>query len=262
VLGRRNAVEYKLGRSAKGYTVSTTFEELDIPFPLFEASTEDACDFDGRKRCSLCNKQDQYCFRLGIGCAIMLECSKCHTLNGLDADDRQSISCRYCQATIAFPEIADEEVTVCYDCLRLGKAAITKDTELGMVSWDQAFKGITHGIPGLNRPEFEMVPLEDDWVGVRLPQEMMFKLLRTPTYSTIQGDQWLFCCQAPMIYVGEWSREEFSKRASDGDGQKLFNQIVADVIPGLWEDELHDVTSVYVFRCPACHILKAHWDLA
>jgi len=242
--------------------VSTTFEQLGIPFPLFEASTEDACGFAGRKRCSQCEKQDQYCFRLGIGCAIMLHCTHCGTLNGLDAYDRKSVSCRSCRTTIAFPEITDEEVTVCYSCLRLGKAAITKDTELGMVSWEQAFEGITNGIPGLKRSDFEVVPLDDDWVGVRLPQEMMFELLQTPTYSTIQGDRWLFCCQAPMIYVGEWSRTEFSRRAPDGNGQKLFNEIVEDVMPGLWEDELHDMTGVYVFRCSACNIFKAHWDLA
>ena len=242
--------------------MSKTFEQLGIPFPLFEASTEDACEFAGRKECFLCGKQNQYCFRLEIGCDIMLHCTHCDTLNGLDADDRKSVSCRACQTMIAFPEISDEEITVCYGCLRLGKAAITKDTELGMVSWEKAFEGITNGIPGLNRPDFEMVSLKDEWVGVRLPQEMMFELLRTPTYSTMQGDRWLFCCQIPMIYVGEWSRDEFSRRAPDGNGQKLFNQIVEDVMPGLWEDELHDVTGVYVFRCSVCNIFKAHWDLA
>lgn len=242
--------------------MSTTFEQLGVPFPLFEALTEEACEFVGRKQCSLCRRQGQNCFRLGIGCAVIIPCSKCGSLNGLDADDREDSSCRSCGTLIPFPKLTDEEIVVCYDCLRLGKAAITKDTELGMVSWEQAFDGITNGIPGLNRPEFEMVPLEDDCVGVRLPQKVMFELLRTPTYSTIQGDRWLFCCQAPMICLGEWSRDEFSKRAPDGDGQKFFNEIVQDVMPGLWEDALHDVTGVYVFRCSMCDALKAHWDLA
>src|SRR5204862_979 len=48
----------------------------------------------------------------------------------------------------------------------------------------------------------------------------------------------------------------------DGDGRALFEEVVQDAVPGLWEDRLHDVTGVYVFRCPACGRLSAHWDIA
>jgi uncharacterized protein CbrC (UPF0167 family) len=131
-----------------------------------------------------------------------------------------------------------------------------------MISWEQAFEGVTHGVPGLNRSDFEMVPKEDDWVGARLPQEMMFELLRTPTYSSIQGERWQFCCGRPMVFLGEWSRAEFAQRATDGDGRRFFEEIVQDSIPGLWENELHDVTGIYVFRCPSCQRLTSHWDIA
>jgi uncharacterized protein CbrC (UPF0167 family) len=161
-----------------------------------------------------------------------------------------------------FPAIEDEEIRVCYSCLRSGQAGITKDTELGMVSWEQAFDGVTHGIPGLDRPDFEMVPKENDWVGARLPQEIMFELLRTPTYSTIQGDRWQFCCRRPMVFIGEWSREEFTRRAPDADGHRYFEEVVQNSVPGLWEDQLHDITGVYVFRCPSCESVTAHWDIA
>jgi len=131
-----------------------------------------------------------------------------------------------------------------------------------MISWEQAFEGVTHGVPGLNRSDFEMVPGEDDWVGARLPQKMMFELLRTPTYTTIQGERWQFCCKRPMIFVGQWSRKEFTRRAPKGDGRAFFEQIVQDTVPGLWEDKLHDETGVYVFRCSTCKRLTAHWDIA
>jgi hypothetical protein len=36
---------------------------------------------------------------------------------------------------------------------------------------------------------------------------------------------------------------------------------VRDTIAGLWEDKLHDVTAVYVFRCSECHAYSAHWDM-
>jgi uncharacterized protein CbrC (UPF0167 family) len=139
---------------------------------------------------------------------------------------------------------------------------MTKDTELGMVSFAQAFEGVTHGVPGLNRPEFEMVPKGDDWFGVRLPEQMMFELLRTPNYNSIQGERWQFCCGQPMIFIGEWSRQDFSRHAADGDGRRLFAEIVQDPVSGLWEDKLHDITGLYVFRCQVCARLRAHWDIA
>jgi uncharacterized protein CbrC (UPF0167 family) len=141
-------------------------------------------------------------------------------------DDRVGIVCRNCKSYVPFPNLSDEEIRVCYACLRSGKAALTKDTELGLISWEQAFEGVTHGAPGLRRTDFEMVPKEDDWVGARLAHEMMFELLRTPTYGTIQGERWLFCCLQPMVFVGEWSRPEFGTRSPNGDGRAFFENIV------------------------------------
>lgn len=242
--------------------MSETFAQLGIPFPLFEGPSDQAGEYRGVGTCSLCGAKRQHCFSLGIGCAVMLDCPKCGTSNGLDADDREDGSCRQCEAAVPFPAIEDEEIKACYSCLRSGKAAITKDTELGMVSWEQAFEGVTHGVPGLARSDFEMVLKEDDWAGARLPPEVMFELLRTPTYNSIQGERWQFCCRRPMVFVGEWGRDEFASRATDGNGQRLFEEIVQDSVAGLWEDQLHDITGVYVFRCPSCDRLTAHWDIA
>ena len=101
--------------------MSTTFEQLGVPFSLSEATTEEACEFVGRKQCSLCRRQGQNCFRLDIGCAVIIPCSKCGSLNGLDADDREDISCRSCGTPTPFPK--DEEIVVCYDCLRLRRSS-------------------------------------------------------------------------------------------------------------------------------------------
>ncbi|MFO1021972.1 MAG: CbrC family protein [Planctomycetales bacterium] len=242
--------------------MSKTFAQLGIPYPLFEGPSDQAREYCGLSTCSLCEKDHQHCFLLDNGCAVMLDCPSCGTSNGLDADDREDGSCRQCQAVVPFPAIADEEIKACYCCLRSGKAAITKVTELGMISWEQAFEGVTHGVPGLNRSDFEMVRKEDDWVGARLPQEVMFELLRTPTYNSIQGEQWQFCCQRPMVFMGEWSRDEFTRRTPNSDGQQCFEEIVQDCVPGLWEDKLHDITGVYVFQCSACNRVTAHWDIA
>jgi uncharacterized protein CbrC (UPF0167 family) len=242
--------------------MSETFVELGVPFPLFDAPCAQASEYCGVGDCSLCGTERQHCFRLGIGCALMRDCPSCGTSNGLDADDRRESPCRKCAASIPFPAIQDAEIKACYSCLRSGSVALTKDTELGMISWEQAFEAVTHGRPGLDRSDFEMVQRENDWVGARLPPELMFELLRTPTYNSIQGECWQFCCQQPMVYVGEWSREEFARRAPDGDGRRYFEEVVQDSVPGLWEDELHDITGVYVFRCRTCNRVTGHWDLA
>lgn len=242
--------------------MSNTFADLGIPFPLFEGRSDQTNEYCGIDTCSLCGTTGQHCFRLGIGGDVVLDCPRCGAVNGLDADGCEDVSCRQCRGTVRFPEIDDDEVRACYACLRTGKAALTKDTEFGMISWEQAVEGVTHGVPHLHRPDFEMVRKQGGWVGVRMTQEMMFELLRTPTYCTIQGEQWMFCCGRPMISLGEWSREEFSSRAPDRDGRTYFSTIVKDDVPGLWEDELHDVTGVYVFRCPSCERMVANWDIA
>ena len=132
-----------------------------------------------------------------------------------------------------------------------------------MVSWEQSVSGVTHGLPGgLPRPDFEAVELEEGWVGARIPGTHLSELVRTPTYLTIQGDRWLFCCVAPMTYVGPWSRADFSVRARGGDGESLFYSIVDGAGPDLWLNRLHDETGVYVFRCRSCGRHRAHWDIA
>lgn len=238
------------------------FSELGIPFPLFEAEVHEASEYVGSRKCSICERQG-HGFRLGIGCALMIKCPKCGLENGLDANDCETTPCRGCKCDIRFPQsLVDEEIIACFDCLRVGKAAICKDTELGAVFWEQAFDGLTHGIPGMSRADFELVESEDGWVSARLPQQVLFELLRTPKYMSIQGEVWLFCCQRPMIYLGNWSRVRFSQEAKNGDGKSLMEQIIEDVVPGLWEDELHDTTGIYVFRCPTCGKRRGTWDIA
>ncbi len=242
--------------------MSITFEQLGIPFPLFEAPVKDASGYCGQRVCSLCHVAMAHCFHLGIGAYVIRACPSCDATTGVSAGDCEATVCSRCSAAVPFLAVPEGEVAACYACLRQGRAALTKDTVLGMVSWEQALEGVTHGIPGLSRSDFEMVPKEDGWVGARLPTTTMFELLRTPTYASIQGDLWQFCCRAPMIFVGSWTREDFTRNAKDQDGRRLFDEIVQERIPGLWEDELHDETGIYVFRCADCRRQTAHWDIA
>ncbi len=239
-----------------------TFKDLGIPFPLFQGPVNDASEYIGQAYCCKCGEVKPHCFELGIGCSLIVKCKGCNSENELDADDREDCKCLKCKENIIFPLDDDQDINICYDCLRAGHAAITKDTEYGMISWRETHDGVTHGVPGLKTYEFELVPKDDDWVGAKIGKESMLELLRTPTFTTIQGECWLFCCKKPMVYLGSWSREEFTKRAPDGDGKRYFERIVPDAIEGLWEDELHDITGVYVFCCRKCNKTTANWDIA
>lgn len=210
-----------------------TFADLNAPFSLFSAPIEDATEYVGDGRCSLCGREADPCFELGIGAAVMVACPKCGAENGMDADDREEQGCVSCGSSIPFPIESEEDILTCYSCLRSGKAAITSDTELGAVFWEVAAEGRTHGVPGLNHPDFEMVETDSGWVQARVEKEHLYELLRTPNYSTIQGEVWQFCCKRPMTYVGTWRQADFDLHASDGNGRALFDQIVQDPTPEL-----------------------------
>ena len=236
-----------------------TFADLGASFPLFEAPIDDADDVHEDVECSLCGRAAPIGFDLDIGCAVMLPCGACGAVNGLDASDAADVDCHACGASIAFPALSGP-ITACHGCLRAGRAAITKDSELGMISWEQARAGVTHGAPGLSHPDFEMVPTDSDWVRARIAPAIMSELIRTPTYTTIQGERWLFCCKQPMIFVGAYDQDRFDREAPAGQGRAWFEQVVEDVPPGLWEDIDCDHVGVYMFRCAACGRRRGHWD--
>ncbi len=242
-----------------------TFTELGIPFPLYDApvAASDGSDYAGEGTCCICGAGNAPCFSLGIGTALIIPCPSCNTDNGLNISDKTSVSCRKCNESITFPSnvAAKKEPKTCYKCLRDGKAALTKGTEFGMISWNQAFSGVTNGIPGLEQDQFESVVIDadDDWIGVRLPKEIMFELLRTPAYGTWQGECWLFCCKYPMTYMGEWHHEDFDRNAPDGAGEELYYSVVEDAPPESWDGLGHGL-SVYVFKCMRCGKLRSHCD--
>ncbi|WP_165797430.1 CbrC family protein [Solimonas fluminis] len=164
--------------------------------------------------------------------------------------------------TVPFPK-AEGNITTCYSCLRQGRAAIGKDSAFGMISWQQAMEGVTHGAPELEAQGYELIDKGDDWYGVRLPKELMLELLRTPSYVTWQGDVWQFCCGAPMSFIGEWSKADFNNAAQDGAGRALFAQVMSEDALMVWDrNDLGEGSYCYVFRCPGCKALKAHMDMS
>jgi uncharacterized protein CbrC (UPF0167 family) len=246
-----------------------TFADLAIPFPLFEAPAEEAPSHVGEAACSLCRQAPVHCFRLGIGADVVVACERCGAETGIDADDRAE-ACRACGVRVTLPH-TDPELRACHRCLRAGRAAITHDTRFGMVSWELAVAGRTHGRPagGLDQAyvaQFETSIDEDSgWLRAHLDPSWLLDLVRTPTYSTWQGEQWELCCRRPMVYLGRWGRDDFDRHAPDGDGHALCSRAMAADGPDPWQHLGRSASaggvSAYVFRCPACGAVRGHWDI-
>jgi uncharacterized protein CbrC (UPF0167 family) len=244
-----------------------TFADLGILFPLFEAPVSEASDYAGESTCVVCGGRNQHCFVLNVGCALIIPCPACTVENGLDAHRRKARPCRSCGSEISFPAIPQKtEIRICYSCLRSGKGAITKDTEFGMVSWEQAFQGVTNGVPGLRTTQFETVVIdpEEEWYGVRVSSEHLFELLRTPNFCTWQDESWLFCCQRPMTYIGEWQNVLRSPHRPN-DPRSFFESLIDsdDDIPDLWEpiSQARESPCLYVYQCKICGRHRATWDM-
>jgi uncharacterized protein CbrC (UPF0167 family) len=207
--------------------MAETFADLGIPFPLFEAPAKEASEYKGLGRCKLCGTGQAHCF---------------------EADEIVGRRPR--------------RLLCCYACLRAGRAARAKDTVLGLVTWEGAAEGLTHGVPGLESSDFELIPSDDDpeWLRARVPSVMLVELLRTPGCVTWQGEQWQFCCGRPSVYLGEWKEEEFERRAPDGDGRTLFLQTAIEGLGDAW-GKLRCLGGPYVYRRPACQRLLGHYDM-
>ena len=239
------------------------FADIGMPFPLFEALVSEAPDFAGQGDCTVCSSK-AWVFRLDIGGYLVLDCGACGADNGLHVSDRQAEDCRACGRRVEWPDIPDnEEVLVCFSCLRDGKAAITTDTELGMVSFEQAVEGLTHGRPGLATTGYELVESDGDWVRARLDSDIMYELLRTPNFLTWQGERWMFCCGRPMVYTDRWLQRRFLDEAGEEGAEALFERLVDMPYPPPWDwdQPAADDYGVYMFRCDSCGTRRGYWGL-
>jgi hypothetical protein len=211
---------------------ASRFQLLGLDFPLYEGTVSEACSYVGAAFCCIRQQTVDHAFELGVGDYLRISCTCCGAANFLDACEPEAAKCRQCKCTVAFPKRPGEAVTVGYDALRAGYAAMTKETEIGLVSW-------------------EHVQEREHAQG--------WELLRTPNFDSWNGEGWLFSRGHPMVYVGVWSQLEFIMYADNGDGRALFDEIVEDLPEReLWgEIEPDGPVSVHVFRCQETGRLRA-----
>lgn len=176
--------------------------------------------------------------------------------------------CAYCSAPV---EVRFKHA--CYTCFRAGKVLdFAKDTELGMVRLGDVAEGLTHGMPASAAPPgYEQAPSithaakgGEEWVRIRVDGDALAELLRTPQYDAWQGEQWLFCCKLPMVFVGALNEARLERMR---DPQETREEFVAKLLRvdtrtahARTLDILAARIGMYVFRCDTCSRHRAHWD--
>ena len=105
---------------------------------------------------------------------------------------------------------------------------------------------------------------DEGWRAAVVPSTVLVELVRSPTYITWQGDEWLFHCGRVMRYGGRWGRADFES-AAGGEVPSAFAMGAAGVPDDVWEtlgrgaDD--SAVSVYMFDCIACGAHRGHWDI-
>ncbi len=236
-----------------------TFAELGMPFRLFEADVREATPYAPEGICSICGANGPV-FALGVGADLVVPCSACWTEHALDAHARAGKPCRSCGVMVPFPTVG-ETLACCYACLRAGRAALTQDTELGMVRWEDAEAGRTHAMPmeGIYHPEWPTVLGDDGWPCAKVDRDELIELVRTPRYRCRLGERWRFCCGRVMVFIGSWSASDFAREAAGGDGERLFLELMDDPEPEFWPRLRAGTVSTRLFRCTTCGARRGYY---
>jgi uncharacterized protein CbrC (UPF0167 family) len=244
-------------------------ERSSSPFRLYRAAVEGSVEYAGPGVCAFCRTATDGRLALGVGAYVIYRCTMCEQSFAVGAagHDRRVKTCPRCGMAEDGYRLGDDPAT-CYPCLRSGRAALTKDTEFGMVTWSDAVQGRTHGVPGLTRtqPGFSLAdPHPDGWVAVNIPPLVLLELVRTPTYRTYQGEEWLFCCATTMLYGGSWTKSDFAHHAP-ADPEAVLIEVFEGAQPWMWnqvpDDPQHDTGwGFYAFRCELCNRIRGHFDM-
>lgn len=204
------------------------------PFALFAAPLSEAYGYTGAGPCVVCGSEVAERLRLGGSGQL-----------------------------VSREESGGPDGAVCVPCLRAGHVAFVRDTEFGMVRFEDAVAGRTHGMPGLRSADgFPLTEPDDDgWVAVEIPPMVLLELVRTPGYRTSQGERWLFCCGSAMVYVGQWTQDDVIQHVP-GDPSGAFLAIFEGAEMWMWPD-LDDLSiSFHAFRCRSCDRVRGHTDMS
>ena len=113
------------------------------PFPLYAAPLVHAARYRRSGQCSLCGRASADRFALGVGADVIHNCTTCRRQFAVPADghDTAPQACSHCMTPTNLTPLPVDPA-VCVTCLRAGRAALTKDTEYGMVAGRTPLSGV------------------------------------------------------------------------------------------------------------------------
>jgi uncharacterized protein CbrC (UPF0167 family) len=168
-----------------------TFDDLDMPFPLWKAPVANAVA-ERDAPCRHCRKQSAFVFR--GACYACLRADKCSAVVGTE-----------------FGMVRREDA----------ERGLTHGIPAGLIDL-AGYEVVEHPID----PQFP----EEAWVSVRIDREELLELLRTPSFHSWQDDTWLFCCKKPCIFLGDLpddlrSEEHIAELFVSEDSEELLARI-------------------------------------
>ena len=206
-----------------------TFDDIGIPFPLFEAPIREALEYLRSGDCDVCRTSSAHVFDLNMGTACY------HCLRARRA--------RFPKYT-SVGSVLDADLI---DALDLSPNLIR----------EQGFENL------------EPHSLEPEWHTVRTAPGLLDELLVTPNFGCWSDCTWLFCCGQPMVYTGVWKADRFSDHAGSTGVELFFNSVMVDECDRITDpnptatwasDVLDGCGGPYVFRCKSCSSYRANND--
>ena len=106
---------------------------------------------------------------------------------------------------------------------------------------------------------------DEHWYSVEFPSADLIELVRTPSYSTWQGERWLFCCNRPSVFIGCMSLAGLSALASAIDRGPVdlvaaMTGCSASEAKGTLAAIANERVRLYAFRCTGCEGFRATWN--
>ncbi len=228
---------------------------MSLEFPLYKAPVTKSPCYAGQGVSILSGAASEHCFRMGIGACLVVVCPSCEAENRFNCGANEIGTCKVCHSAVLSDPHADRLIS--YEEFRSGLGLITKDSEVGLFSeWDLDTEWSDRD-PEIVAESLQYYKL--GWMREKISRDDIYELLRTPDYETWQGDHWLFHDEKPMIFVGEWTNDDFLAHKGEQTLEdfyiSVFGQEFRDIVEGA------DDVCKYVFQSQDGRVFRGHYDI-
>lgn len=274
--------------SVRPHTSNIDGEEKKVPTSLYRAPYSSADNYAGAGSCVLCAAQVSHSF-LSKGLDVIVTCPTCKAAHGFGVDFTTERTCGGCGASLHCP-VQVEDACICLSCIESGRAAFRHSTEAGDVDWTGLDTPVSEEkrlppsrmapqseraaqiLEPRDKSSFALMGPGEGWVARGLSDEPIpdtapnadevERLRRTPVPLTWQDLTWPVCCNAFMIYLGEWSRTDFvaAAKGSEEEGRALFVSTVDASSADFWDYDVLCGGGALVFFCCLCGCKRTTLD--